>query len=183
MPRKWFKKYLPSAETIHANRWLAWLAPWLGDPHLWTLHRRTVARAVAIGLFAGLMPGPTQMPTAALLALWWRVNLPVALATTLYTNPLTVVPLYMLAYEYGTLILRHPARLPLTVAPEWSTQTLSEWAMGWWHWTSAMGWPLLVGLVALGLTLAALGYISVMLGWRLWVVAALKKRKAERDPH
>ena len=69
------------------------------------------------------------------------------------------------------------------VAPEWSTQTLSEWAMGWWHWTSAMGWPLLVGLVALGLTLAALGYISVMLGWRLWVVAALKKRKAERDPH
>ena len=55
--------------------------------------------------------------------------------------------------------------------------------MGWWHWTSAMGWPLLVGLVALGLTLAALGYISVMLGWRLWVVAALKKRKAERDPH
>ena len=47
--------------------------------------------------------------------------------------------------------------------------------------------PFLAGrwswLVALGLTLAALGYISVMLGWRLWVVAALKKRKAERDPH
>lgn len=137
MPRKWFKKYLPSAETIHANRWLAWLAPWLGDPHLWTLHRRTVARAVAIGLFAGLMPGPTQMPTAALLALWWRVNLPVALATTLYTNPLTVVPLYLLAYEYGALILHRPTS-PSPIRPRFVPTTPVRWSAagwrGWWHW-------------------------------------------------
>lgn len=57
MPRKWFKKYLPSAETIHANRWLAWLAPWLGDPHLWTLHRRTVARATTVPIRPQLASG------------------------------------------------------------------------------------------------------------------------------
>jgi uncharacterized protein (DUF2062 family) len=61
MPRKWFKRYLPDPATLAANRWLAWMGPRLHDPQLWTLHRRNVARAVAVGLFAGLMPGPTQM--------------------------------------------------------------------------------------------------------------------------
>ena len=39
-----------------------------------------------------MVPGPLQMLAAALLAVPLRVNLPVALATTLYTNPVTIGP-------------------------------------------------------------------------------------------
>ena len=55
-------------------------------------------------MFSGLVPGPLQMLTAALLAVPLRVNLPVALATTLYTNPFTIGPLYLVAYLIGRLI-------------------------------------------------------------------------------
>ena len=78
---------------------------WLHHPNLWHLNRRSVPGAVAIGLFCGLIPGPLQMIGALLLAIPLRKNLPVALLLTLYTNPLTIVPLYVLAYGYGQFLL------------------------------------------------------------------------------
>src|SRR5262245_61692111 len=100
MLRKFFRKYLPTAGEVRANKYLAWCSGWLGHPNLWSLNRDSVAGAFAIGLFAGLIPGPLQMLGAALLAIPLRKNLPVALATTFYTNPLTIAPLYVLAYGY-----------------------------------------------------------------------------------
>lgn len=176
MPRKWFKQYLPDPATLAANRWLSWLGPRLHDPQLWTLHRRNVARAVAIGLFSGLMPGPTQMLTAGMLAWFCRVNLPVALSCTLYTNPLTIVPLYWLAYEYGRLLTGQGSGLA-AAPPEWDGQGLLGWLSQWGDWASAMGWPLLLGVPALGATLAALGYGVVMMGWRCHTAHAWRQRK------
>ena len=43
-----------------------------------------------------------------------------------------------------------------------------------------MGKPLAVGLPALGLTLAAIGYVAVRLGWRAWVVATWRARARRR---
>ena len=98
MPRKLFRKYLPSAESVRGNRWVAMFGTLLHHPNLWHLNRDSVAGAVAIGLFSGLVPGPLQMLTALILAIPLRRNLPVALLMTLYTNPFTIVPLYLLAY-------------------------------------------------------------------------------------
>src|SRR5258708_20241632 len=78
--------------------------PWLAHPNLWPLNRRSVPGAVAIGLFCGLIPGPVQMLGALLCAIPLRKNIPVALATTLYTNPLTTVPLYLPACGCGSLL-------------------------------------------------------------------------------
>jgi hypothetical protein len=44
-----------------------------------------------------------------------------------------------------------------------------------------LGKPLLVGLPALALTLAALGYFGVQLGWRAYVVAAWRARARRRS--
>ncbi|MGE8355645.1 MAG: DUF2062 domain-containing protein [Microvirgula sp.] len=179
MARKWFKKYLPGPEEIAANRWLSWLGPALRRPELWQLHRRSVARAVAVGLFCGLMPGPTQMLSAGLLALWLRCNLPVALATTLYTNPFTIVPLYLLAYEYGKLLTgaRGGEVVP---APELGPDGIWAWMEALGRWALSLGPSLAVGLVALALTLAVLGYLLTDWGWRWYVVQAWKKRVRER---
>ena len=105
MPRKFFRKFLPDAAQVRSHRVVRLFGSLLHHPNLWHLNRESVAGGVAIGLFAGLVPGPLQMLTAALLAVPLHRNLPVALVMTLYTNPFTIVPLYVLAYEYGKLLL------------------------------------------------------------------------------
>ena len=180
MPRKFFRKYLPDAASVRANRWVAKFGTLLHHPNLWHLNRDSVAGAVAIGLFAGLVPGPLQMLTAALLAIPLKKNLPVALLVTLYTNPFTIVPLYVLAYGYGTLLLggNHGELRIRPFEMDWAnwSQALS----GLLDWTLALGKPLAIGLVALALTLAALGYAAVQLGWRAYVVHAWRARAKRR---
>jgi uncharacterized protein (DUF2062 family) len=97
--RNLFRKFLPSHDTVKSQRWLKPFGSWLHHPNLWHLHRRSVAGGVAVGLFCGLVPGPLQVISAALLAVLLRVNLPVAAFTTLYTNPFTILPLYWVAYK------------------------------------------------------------------------------------
>jgi uncharacterized protein (DUF2062 family) len=50
MPRKHFRKYLPTHASITGNRFVAWFGPWLQHHNLWHLHRRSVAGGVAVGL-------------------------------------------------------------------------------------------------------------------------------------
>ena len=162
-----------------AQRWAAPFRPWLGHPNLWCLNRRSVSGAVAIGLFCGLIPGPLQMLGALLLAIPLRKNIPVALVTTLYTNPFTIVPLYVLAYMYGQLLL--PGERTLLAPPfemDWSN--LGESLPGLWRWMVSLGKPLALGLVALASTLALLGYVAVQIAWRAWVVTAWRARRRRR---
>src|SRR5205814_8584317 len=129
--------------------------------------RRSVPGAVAIGLFCGLIPGPIQMLGALLCAVPLRKNVPVALAVTLYTNPLTIVPLYLVAYGYGSAILGKRAAEAQVVPFEWDWSLYALWA-----WTMSLGKPLAVGLVALAVTLAVLGYSITELTWRAYSVTA-----------
>src|SRR3990172_1211002 len=105
MPRKFFRKYLPSHDSVKQNRHVARFGSFLHHPNLWHLNRHSVAGGVAIGMFSGLVPGPFQMLTAAILCILLKVNLPVALVTTFYTNPFTIGPLYLAAYQIGRLVV------------------------------------------------------------------------------
>lgn len=180
MPRKLFRKYLPDAESVRSNRLVAPFAHWLRHPNIWHLNRHSVAGAVAIGLFSGLVPGPLQMLTALILTLVLRKNLPVALLMTFYTNPFTIVPLYLLAYGYGRILVGAPAAASVEpFSMDWSDLLGS--LSGLVDWMLGLGKPLAIGLVALGITLAALGYMAVQLGWRIYVTAAWRARKRRRS--
>jgi len=48
-------------------------------------------------------------------------------------------------------------------------------------WALALGKPLAVGLPALALTLALLGYVAVRLGWRIYVTLAWRRRCLRRQ--
>jgi uncharacterized protein (DUF2062 family) len=183
MLKKFFRKYVPDAQRVRRNRHFARFGSLLHHPNLWHLNRDSVAGAVAIGLFAGLIPGPLQMLGAALLAIPLRKNLPVALVTTLYTNPFTIAPLYVLAYGYGRLLLGATGK-PQAVEPfvwSWADWIGSFEAL--LHWTLSLGKPLAVGLVALALTLALLGYLAVQIGWRIYVILAWRARARRRTGH
>ena len=168
MPRKYFRKYLPDPDTVLAKPWAAPFRRWVGHPNLWCLNRRSVSGAVAIGLFCGLIPGPFQMLGALLMAIPLRKNIPVALVVTLYTNPFTIVPIYVVAYEYGRLLL--PGERAALMPPFEMT----------WGWMLSLGKPLAVGLPALACTLSLLGYVAVRLAWRAFVVAQWRARARRR---
>jgi uncharacterized protein (DUF2062 family) len=180
VPRKYFRKYLPDPEVVRSSRMVAAFGSWLQHPNLWHLNRHSVSGAVAIGLFSGLVPGPLQMLTALLLAIPLKKNLPVALLVTLYTNPFTIVPLYLLAYAYGRLILTENHDKGPVEPFEWDWTEFGASLHAMWFWALSLGKPLAVGLVALGCTLALLGYIAVQLAWRAYVVAAWRARARRR---
>ena len=182
MPRKLFRKFLPSHDSIRANRYVAWLGPRLQHHNLWHLHRRSVAGGVAAGLFAGLIPGsnPVQFAAAALLAVAGRVNLPIAALVTLYSNPLTVVPLYYIAFKLGQLVLlqRDGELPPLAFGLE--GKGFVEWVPAALEWLGSVGKPLVIGLPLLALLLALAGYCAVDWTWRFYVRCAWQGRRRRR---
>lgn len=179
--KHWLLRHLPSpAIWLEQTACLRPLAPYLGHAALWSLQRRKVALAVGVGLFAGLMPGPTQMLSAALLALLFRINLPVAMLCTLYTNPLTFVPLYYLAFTLGKFLLGVNGELQMLPFPDFSWTHLGSWLWAALDWLLQLGWPLLLGVPALGLILGMAGYVMVMLLWQCAVLRQWRKRKETR---
>jgi uncharacterized protein (DUF2062 family) len=180
MPRKYFRKYLPSNDSIRDHRWLGRFGAYLHHPNLWHLNRHSVAGGVALGLAAGLVPGPLQMLSALVFAILLRVNLPVALLTTLYTNPFTIVPLYLLAYHYGALLLGESGHPTTVKAFEMDWLHLGDSLTAMLQWTLSLGPPLAVGLVALALTLAVIGYGAVQAAWRTHVAFAWRARARRR---
>lgn len=177
--RKFLHKFLPHHETVKSHHLLRPFGSWLHQPNLWHLHRRSVAGGVAIGLFCGLIPGPLQMISAALLAVLLRVNLPVAVFTTLYTNPFTIVPLYLLAYELGAWV--SGAHNKVTLAQlSFPDLHWNNWLTALWDWLVLLGKPFLIGLPLLAVILAVVGYVAVRLAWRLVVIWKWRARQKRR---
>jgi uncharacterized protein (DUF2062 family) len=135
---------------------------------------------MAVGLFCGLVPGPLQMLSAALLAIVFKVNLPVAVATTWYTNPITIVPLYYLAYRLGLLVTgESPDGMP-GAQLDLRFNNIGDWIPTLTGWITAMGKPFVIGLVLLALILAATGYFAVLAAWRIYITAAWQQRRRQR---
>ncbi len=182
MPRKLFRKYLPDHATVRNHRHLRRFAPLLKHPNLWHLNRHSVAGGVAAGLFGGLIPGPFQMLTAAILAIVFRVNLPVAVATTLLSNPLTWPFIIVVAYTIGAFITGEKPSDLQPFAFDWLSGDWGQLLPQFIHWFSGLGQTFLLGLFILALALAALGYAAVQLGWRLYILAYLRRRRARVKP-
>lgn len=180
MLRKRIQKLLPSYESIKANRYIALFGSTLHHPGLWHLNRRSVAGGVAVGLFCGLIPGPLQMLGSALLSVLLRVNLPVALVGTFYTNPFTIVPLYYVAYKLGVLVTGGASASQPVQPLELTLSDPAGWIPATFAWVTSMGKPLAVGLPLLAAILAVLGYFAVLGAWRLYVVAARQRRARAR---
>ncbi len=179
MPRKLFRKYLPTHAAISENRYVVRFGSWFRHHNLWHLHRRSVAGGVAVGMFAGLIPGsnPVQFAAGALLAVAFRVNLPIAVVVTLYTNPLTILPLYYLAFKLGQLVLGDSGAIMPSLTFDLDWKGLAGWFPAAVDWLTSIGKPLLVGLPLLALALSAIGYAATRLAWRCYVVNAWQRRK------
>lgn len=184
MPRKFFKKYLPSHESIQQNRFINFFGKSLHHHNLWHLHRRSVAGGFAAGLFAGLIPGsnPVQFFFAALFSIIFKVNLPVAALTTLYSNPFTILPLYWTAYLLGSFFIDNGMHNLPPLELNLSDKAFSEWAPAAIAWLTSFGKPLIIGLTLLASFLAITGYILVRLIWRFYIIHTWRKRHQSTQP-
>ena len=177
------RKFLPSRKTIHHHRHLRWLGHRLHDPRLWRWERPAIAGGVGLGLFAAFIPIPIQMVWGALLAFFFRVNLPTAIAITWINNPITFIPINFFIYKVGIWITGNKTIDFQMPTWEWGKKSF----LAFWHemstWFPIMGKTYLIGLLTVCIGSAVLGYLLVDLVWRLCflVRAVYRKLRLSKD--
>lgn len=183
------RAWLPAPETIRSNRWLRWLGPLLHQPRLWHFSRRGIALGLAIGIFFGLLIPVAQIPFAATLAVLARANLPVAVASTLVTNPVTFGPVYYGAYRLGQVVLGQHTSSPeeavaalakVQSAGNGDTAPPEKVLKRWWQKFSEVGKPLVVGLAIVATASGLLAYAAVSLVWSARVRWQRRRRLHQR---
>lgn len=177
MARKLIRRFLPTPHAVKNTPGLRSLGTLLHDPHLFHLNRHSVSLAVFLGVFLAFMQVPGQMLLAALVALWVRCNLPIAVSLVWITNPLTITPIFYACYRLGRRLLDLPrVRLPQELSWGW---LLAEFNHIWQ--------PLLLGSLVMGFACGGLGYILMQLFWRWQVVrhwqARAERRRQQRQSH
>ena len=175
-----FRRFLPDPNTLREHRALRWMGPMLHHPRLWHVNRRGIALGIAIGVFFGLLIPVAQIFFAAAAALLLRANIPAAVGSTLITNPITFAPVYFAAYHLGAWMLGH---LDVSVAEVDLDRVASRTETGlalWVDRVATVGAPLALGLLTLAVCLSVLIYFAVHWTWRLRIVRAWQRRKANR---
>ena len=144
-----------------------WFGRQLFAEDLWHLNRRTVALAFMNGLFWACMPMPLQMGAAAVFALILRCNVPISVGLVWLTNPVTMPPYYLAAYQLGAWILgSQPVSMPDAVSIAWIQDQLN-----------LIWWPLLTGALVFGFFAALLGYVVIRFWWSMQIRRNWLRRK------
>ncbi len=173
---RYLRRYLPTRDNLHQNRWLKWLGPHLLHPRLWHFSRRGVALGVGLGVFFGLLIPIAQIPFAAGAAVLLRANVPVAVVSTLVTNPVTFAPIYYFAHQLGAALLGSDAEAAAGVPAPARVESSGGWREVW-NSVAGVGAPLMLGLVILAVSLGLLTYWGILLFWRLRTIWNWKRRR------
>jgi len=169
MPRNFLKKFF-SKNKFKEEKSFSIFGELIHDQNLWHMRRRSVAGACAIGLFCAFIPIPFQMILAAGLAIIFRCNLPISVALVWVTNPITMTPLFFLAYKVGTFLTdTHLSTFEFEPSLNWLFTELRE------RWK-----PFLVGCLFSGTLAGLFGFIVARILWRLRVISFWNKRKLRK---
>lgn len=176
MLRKWLKQHLPGEKTINNS----FSKNFLRHPNVWCLNSFSVSMGAAVGLFVAFIPFPMQMLIAALLAILFRANLPVAVVMTWITNPFTFVPINYFIFWVGKKILGESAVNSTAPAFSWHFENLSQFWSSLFIQFSQLGKAYFVGLPIVAIGVAVLGYIIVRIVWHLRVSTEKKRRRVKK---
>ncbi len=172
--RRQYAKHAPTQDELRRSPLLRPLGKRIWASELWRLTRRSVPAAVAVGLFVGIVlmiPG-LQIVGAALMAVPFRANIPIAAATTFVSNPATTPFFIIAALDVGNRLGFHAdlaafQRLSAARAP----------LRDWFAWVLSDAAPALIsGLLLIGIGLAFAGYVMSLVVWRLWIGSKWRSR-------
>jgi uncharacterized protein len=170
MPRKFFKKIVPSPARIRDVKSLKILGDWVYDGNLWHINRYSASMAFFVGPFVAFIPTPGQTVIAAVLAVLLRCNLPLSVGLVFLTNPVTMPPIFYMAYKIGALIIDVPvSEMAFELSSDWLGNSLG-----------AIWQPFLLGCLICGLFFGSVGYVFVSQLWRWNVARQWHARKRKR---
>ncbi len=167
---------------MRSNRLLRMFGGAIFHRRLWQLNRHSTALGVASGIFWAWIALPLQTVGAVATALIGRGNVPLAMAFTWISNPITWLPCFLLAYEVG-LVVTGADRVG-----DFREQLSGMMDAGVIHGFAVAGkflvrnlaqlYPMYVGGVLLGLISGGGAYAAIWFGWR-WSVARRWLRRHE----
>ena len=128
-----------------------------------------------LGCAVAAAPCLVALAGAALCALKFRVNLPLAMLVTLYTNPFTIVPLYIVAYATGRWLIGEQAGF--ITPPALNPADFVAWTAAMQSWMLQVAKPLGIGLIVLASGFAIIGYLATRAAWRFYLLRAWHRRK------
>ena len=178
--KQFIKRWTPSADSVRSNRSLRWLGPLLNRPWLWQFNRRSVSLGVAIGVFFGFLFPVLQAIFSAVFALMFRANLPVAIVSTLVSNPFTYAPIAILAYELGSAVLGESTSAEDLTMFEDTVAEMSASNPSTWDQILSIGKPVFLGLAIFAVVGSISAFAVTNLGWRLLVASQRARRRRQR---
>ena len=104
--KKWLRP-LPRRTNIHSYPILRFFAEAARkQTYIWSFRVENAVPAIYAGSILTLMPlYGIQIPSAFLLALLLRANLPILVGLQVVSNPLTILPIWFADYQIGQMIL------------------------------------------------------------------------------
>jgi uncharacterized protein (DUF2062 family) len=172
--RKQYRRHAPTKEELQRSPLLRPLGKRIWASELWRFSRRSVPVAVALGLFVGIVlmiPG-LQIVGAALMAVPFRANIPIAATMTFVSNPATTPFFIIAAIDLGNRLGFH-ADLAAFEKLSAARAPLRDWLA----WILSYAAPAMVtGLVLIGLGFALAGYLLSLVVWRLWIGSKWRSR-------
>ncbi len=166
MTKRYFKRYIPTADKLKKNKALSLLGSQIHDPELWHLHRFSVAKAFFNGIFWAAIPIPLQMLCAAFFAVPLKANIPLSVALVWVSNPITMPFVFYANYMIGKLVINSDSTSEFQLSVEWMWNQLSE------IWL-----PLYVGSLISGIVAGTISYFLILAIWRYKVNKRWNARK------
>lgn len=149
------------------------VAHWLKAPSIWHVSRRSVARGAAVGLFCAFVLPVGQVFLAAAIAVFTRSNLIVASVATLVTNPLTLTPVYLLAWRTGYALLGPASDIREALEDE-------PVAGGFLSGLTDASLYTACGLLVFAVASAVIGYVLVHVIWGITTWVKMRQRRARQ---
>lgn len=155
------KKHLPSTKSMLSSPELKRLKAFLMSPCFWARDQQSIARGVAAGLAAAVLPG-IQIFYAAILVILLRGNLPIALLFTFVTNPFTVAPITYFVYVVGEYIIDDGKADYAIQHFHWDFSSFHAFFANASNSTYQLGKAFLIGLPIVSLCFGLIGYFGTI---------------------
>ena len=151
---------------------------------LWHLNRHSVAWGVASGVFWAWIMLPVQTIGAVATSIFTRGNVPLAMASTWISNPLTMVPCFFLTYYVGLKVTGtepiHGLEAQLRAAMDAGLLEGTRMTAKLLFEQLPHLYPVYIGGVVVGAVTALISYVVVKVIWRWSLIRRWNRRHDER---